>query len=330
MNYYKDTKFATSTVKLYNSKIEKWIEIMPEHMKSIIHITLNANESCEILKKNLSNTNNSNLHGYYSAIIAFIEYNTDIKNLISNTLLTSLHSTWDKIRKDNEEPIIKRRLQNKPTEKQSEKGGSQITFDQIVKKRDSLKYGSLERLLLGFYTYLPPVRADYGNVEIVTFTQKPTTENYIRFITPKTSKCIIRDFKTKKTYNRLENNLPSELDAELRQSLKDFPRKYLFTNILGEPFAKRNSFTVWCKRVLKKLFNTDMTLVMFRHAYISTLDFTRLTDEQRTEIGNKMGHSIGTQKSYQWINDDSSEDGNQICEDVKHIIINGKKYIEAR
>ncbi len=327
MNYYKDTTFAISTVKLYNSKVEKWIDFMPDNMKSIIHIATNPDISCEILKKNLTNTNNSNLHGYYSAIIAFIEYNNDIKNLINNTLLTSLHTTWDKIRKDNEAPIIKRRLQNKPTEKQSGKGGSHITFEQIIQKRDSLKYGSLERLLLGFYTYLPPVRADYGNVEIVNFTQKPTTQNYIRFITSTTSKCIIRDFKTKKIYNRLENTLPSELDIELRQSLKDFPRKYLFTNNSGEPFTKRNSFTVWCKRILKRLFNTDMTLVMFRHAYISTLDFTRLTDEQRTEIGNKMGHSIGTQKSYQWINDDSSDDGGD--GDVKHIIINGKRYVEA-
>lgn len=305
MNYYEDTHFATSTVTLYNMKMKKWIEYMPDGKKSIIHIALNKKESVDILTSSLEKPTNTNLHGYYSAIIAFVEHNTYLPKLFDKKFLEDLFQDWAKLRKDNESPIVQRRLENKPTETQTSKGGVKITFEDIIKKRDTLKYGSPERLLLGFYTYLPPVRADYFATQIVSLKQKPTEQNYIRLLTPSQSRCVLRDFKTKAKYERIENDLPSELNDELRYSLTENPRDYLFVNVSGEPFS-RNSFCVWSKRVLSKLFNTQMTLVLIRHLFISTIDFNTLSDKELTELGNKMGHSLAMQRTYRWIKDDDA------------------------
>jgi hypothetical protein len=327
MNYFEDTHFAHATINLYNMKIKKWIEYMPDDKKSIIHIALNKKDSVEILTSALEKPTNANLHGYYSSIIAFIEYNTHLPKLFDKKFLDDLFQDWVKLRKENETTIVQRRLDNKPSEMQSAKGGVKITFDDIVKKRDSLKYGSLERLLLGFYTYLPPVRADYFTTEIVTFRQKPKEQNYIRLITPTLAKCVLRDFKTKTKYERIENDIPSELNDELRYSLKEKPRDYLFVNASGEPFT-RNAFSVWSKRVLSKLFNTQMTLVIIRHLFISTIDFNKMSDTQLTELGNKMGHSISTQRTYRWIKDDEDvheydmdDESSVDDEDTKNVII---------
>lgn len=332
MNYFEDTHFATSTVTLYNMKIKKWIEYMPDDKKSIIHIALNKKESVNILTSALEKPTNANLHGYYSSIIAFIEYNTYLPKLFDKKFLGDLFQDWAKLRKDNESTIVQRRLDNKPSETQSAKGGIKISFEDIVKKRDSLKYGSPERLLLGFYTYLPPVRADYFTTEIVGLKQKPKEQNYIRLITPTQARCVLRDFKTKTKYERIENDLPTELNDELRYSLKENPRNYLFLNATGEPF-KRNSFSVWSKRILSKLFNTQMTLVIIRHLFISTIDFNKLSDKQLTELGDKMGHSLSTQRTYRWIKDgdgDDDEDYDLVGDestvgedDTKNVIIEG-------
>jgi integrase len=274
---------------------------MPDDMKSIVHIALHMNKAIECLSSGLDNTNNTNMHGYYSAIIAFVEYNTSLRSLINKHILDKIYEQWCIQRKTNEIPIVQRRLLNKPSETQEKKGGSSLKFSDIVAKRDSLEYASPERLLLGFYTYLPPVRADYFAVEIIKHNQRPTEQNYIRLITPTHSKCILRDFKTKKAYNKIENTLPHELDMELRESLKNNPRPYLFMNANGEPFT-RNAFCIWSKRLLSRLFKTEVTLVMFRHAFITTLDFNNTTDQDLKELGNKMGHSLATQRTYRWVN----------------------------
>jgi hypothetical protein len=327
MNYFEDSHFAASTVVLYNMKINKWIEYMPDDKKSIIHIILDKKQAIDILTSSLDKVTNTNLHGYYSSIIAFIEVNTQLPKLFNKTLLENILQDWIKLRKENESPIVEQRLQNKPTKTQSSKGGVNITFDDIIKKRDSLKYASPERLLLGFYTYLPPVRTDYFATQIVTLKQKPTQQNYIRLLTPTQSRCVLRDFKTKNKYKRIENDLPPELHSELEASLKEKPRDYLFVNISGEPFT-RNSFCVWSKRILSKLFNTQMTLVIIRHLFISTIDFNKMTDVELTDLGNKMGHSLTTQRTYRWIKDssDSGEDvdntsSGESDDDIKNVII---------
>jgi hypothetical protein len=189
-------------------------------------------------------------------------------------------------------------MEQLPTELQLQKGGVLLTYDDILKKRNSLQFGSIERLLLGFYTYLKPVRADYFATEIITFKQKPTQQNYIRRISPEHSVVILKDFKTKSKYKEIRNVLPPELNNELIESLKITPRKYLFVNVNGEPFT-RNSFTVWSKRILSKLFETEMTLNIIRHLYINTLDMG-MKPSLLKEISDKMGHDLTTQRFYKW------------------------------
>jgi len=93
--------------------------------------------------------------------------------------------------------------------------------------------------------------------------------------------------------------LPPELNADLVESLRLKPRKYLFVNQTGHPFT-RNAFINWSRRLLSRLFAVDLTLTIIRHLFINTLDFqnTKLTDLQ--QISDKMGHDLFTQRTYKW------------------------------
>lgn len=298
MDFFKNTTLAPSSIKLLNAKLNEWLSYLPISQQNITYLLMFPEISNKILLEKVSNKSNTNLHNFYTAINSFINHSTDYTSHIPSLTLSDLKKQWCKIRSDNQKPIIERKLEHLPTEIQLQKGGTYLKYDDIIKKRDSLPFGSIERLLLGFYTYLYPVRADYFATEIVTFKQKPSQPNYIRRISPSHSVLTIKDFKTKHRYDKITNVLPQELNDEMVKSLEIMPRKYLFTNQTGQPFT-RNSFTVWSKRILTRLFETEMTLTLIRHLFINTLDMN-MKPVLLKEISDKMGHDLTTQRLYKW------------------------------
>jgi hypothetical protein len=298
MNFFQDTTLQPSSIKILNLKLNEWISFFPKSQQSILNILMFPDNANKILLESVTNKSNTNLHNFYTAINAVINHSYEFTSQLSHKQLAELKKEWCKIRSDNQKPIVQRRLELLPTENQLQKGGTYLKYDDILKKRDSLPSGSIEKLLISFYTYIPPVRADYYATEIITLKQKPTQPNYIRRISPTHSVMTLTDFKTKNRYTEITNVLPQELNDELVKSLEKSPRKYIFTNQTGQPFT-RNAFTVWSKRILSRVFETEMTLIIIRHLFISSLDFTMKPLELK-KISDKMGHDLSTQSNYKW------------------------------
>jgi hypothetical protein len=298
MDFFKNTTLAPSSIKLLNNKLNEWLSYLPSSQQNITNLIMFPENSNNILLQQVTNKSNTNLHNFYTAINTFINHSTEYTSHIPSLTLSDIKKQWCKIRSDNQKPIIERRMNSLPTEIQLQKGGTYLKYDDILKKRDSLTSGSIEKLLIAFYTYIPPVRADYFATEIITFKQKPSQPNYIRRISPTHSVLTLTDFKTKSKYTKITNILPQELNNELIISLQKTPRKYIFTNQNGQPFT-RNAFTVWSKRILSRLFETEMTLNIIRHLFINTLDMN-MKPVLLKEISDKMGHDLTTQRFYKW------------------------------
>jgi len=151
---------------------------------------------------------------------------------------------------------------------------------------------------------IPPCRADYFATQIVRDDEVPTQKNFIRLKGDGYAECIINDFKTAKTYKQIKHVLPPELITEILASLKKNPRSYLFINTKGEPHT-RNSFVLWTRRCLTRIFETDFTLVFFRHAFVTDFIANKIkpdtTDAQIKDISDKMGHSPEMFRGYKWI-----------------------------
>lgn len=308
MDYFQNTILSKNSILLFNRQLNLWVSFLPKSQQNIINILLFPENSVKILNESLKTKTNANLHTFYTAIISLINHTTEFTSHIPPEQLAAVKQKWCEIRKENQLPIVQRRYEELPTELQLKKGGTYLKYEDIIKKRDSLPFGSIERLLLGFYTYLYPVRADYFATEIVTFKQKPTEQNYIRRITPDVSEVILNDFKTKYTYKQIKNILPPELNADLVESLRIKPRKYLFVNQTGQPFT-RNAFTIWSRRILTRLFEVDLTLTIIRHLFINTIDFKNIKLSELHKISEKMGHNVSTQREYQWnLSKDSDEE----------------------
>lgn len=303
-NFFGNSNLKPSTIKQFNSKLSEWVHYMPTHYQSVIVIITQPTIAMKVLKSSLCVNTPTNRHIYIVALLSFFRHCSDALSHFPPETVDNLRQEWCKIHQENEAPIVQRRLENKPTDGQMKKEGSQLEFDQIIKVRDSLPRGSIERLLISMYTMIPPVRADYYCCQIVRGEEEASEPNYIRIVTDSHVESVLTDFKTAKTYFQITNTFPPELITELMASLEKTPRLYLFVNANGKPHT-RNSFTMWSRRVLTRVLGKDFTLVFFRHIFathwILTHDMNTVTDAEIKEVSEKMGHSSEMFRAYRWV-----------------------------
>lgn len=276
------------------TKVTQWVSYL-EPPRTIHNLITNQSTSITALKSNDKIKHSaSNHHVYISAIVAFIKY--ILKNEIQ-------FKEWKDIEKDNWKPLAEHYDTNSPTELQKEKV---MSFDEINTIRKSLEKGSFERLLLSFYTIIEPIRADYYATELIihsstnsTLISESTEDNYI-ILTDDKGHLIVKDFKTKKTYEKIENTLSSELLDELHTSLLKYPRNYLFVmDDKKSPFT-RKLFSNWACRTLTRVLKQQMTLTVLRHIYITNKIKSKTSSTELIDIAKKMGHSRGVQRVYEW------------------------------
>ena len=301
MNYFDKTELSDTSKKMYSRSIDKWLSAMPPKLRQIEILLSTPDKSYELLKQSLTSDTPETRHVYLSSVMAIFRHCPDIYKNIPDIERTK--NRWEQIVKENSKPIINRRMENKPTVMQEQKGGSQLTFNDICQKRLSLEKGSISRLLLSMYVLIPPVRSDYHSTQIVYPGDAISYPNYI-VINGGISKLVIADFKTSKIYGQIvHEKLPKELHDEIILSLQKQPRSYLFVNAKNEPHT-RDTFSKWSSRLLTKIFNTEMTLTLIRHLYISSLDFNKMSTKELDKIGKQMGHSLAMQSQYRWNNAD--------------------------
>jgi hypothetical protein len=234
--------------------------------------------------------------GYVSAIGAIFRHTP---GMIQKK--AELYKKWMDIFKIVRNPINQKYNSNKPNKRQEE--GS-LPFHEIVKIRESLKSGSIERLVLSMYTLIPPVRSDYDKLAIYKNEKLITNENGNYLIMNNNPFIILKKYKTSKTYKDIRIDLPNKLVIEIKKSLENNPRDFLFVSPrTNKAFELPNSFNRWINRLLKSIFNKNkMKLSNLRNIYISRRDL-KLEEKsglERNEIAKIMGHSVGTQQNYLW------------------------------
>ena len=302
MNFFTDTHLSPKTYKPYNSKLNKWISLMPPDKNTVVAIFSNPNFAVVTLRKHLAENNVDtfvNLHSYLKAIISCVEHNKHLADFddITDEKFKKCAERWREMMNFAFQQSTQYRLQQKPSPTQALKTGSTLKLSDIQQKYNELVDGCIEKLLIAFYILVPPVRADHYATQILKFGEIPSQPNYIFFSDSK-SYLKITDFKTAQVYKSIEYDLPPELHTQLSISLQLSPRKYLFASETGKPF-NRDSFSKWASMKLLHTFKKELTLTMFRHIYIANLDLNS-SPEILFEISRRMGHSLTQQMLYNW------------------------------
>jgi len=244
---------------------------------------------------------------YIIAVLAIFKHNEGLK-----TQFDKDYKEWFAKFSEIDEAITQRYKTNEPTERQL---NAYVAFSDIVKKRDSLEEGSMDKLLLSFYTYIRPLRADFNAIRIYKEDEKvPDSDakdkeaNYIVFESPTKVSLILHEFKTQRSHSDFTKELPDELVKELKSSLKKCPREWLFVDKFGKPYRATNSYTRWANRTFQKLFEKPLTITLIRHSYISSLDQNALTTLEKEAIAKEMAHSRGMQELYRFVKKSTDSD----------------------
>ena len=197
--------------------------------------------------------------------------------------------------------VIKERYDNNvATEAQLE---AYVPLAEVIAKRDALDKGSMEYLLLSMYTKIPPVRADYGNVRILA--KEPATEeerkqgNYL-IVAPKKMTLRLNEFKSKgRRFPQYEKELPADLDGDIRNSLKKWPRTHLFmSKKTMKPYARDNTYVVFVLRMTERVFGKPIGVSMLRRIYVNGQDYNKMTTEEKKQLSDDMLHSVMMNDQY--------------------------------
>ena len=306
IQYITNSSLTESSEKKHNTFLNKWVDLTPT--KNILYIILFPAHSILLLEKYLKQKDidspmeknksysKTNLHSYISAILAIFKHSPKYVNDIPEVFI--YQRIWLSILSDNEKDILIRREKNKPTELQEARGGHKLTLQDLVNKCSQLDIDISSKLLLAIYTMIPPVRADYYATHIIKDCETPETDNYI-ILKNGYAELVIRKYKTSRKHGEIRHpRLPYNLYEIIMKSLQEYPRKYLFEKG-GKPYTP-NGFCKWSSSTLEKLFGVELTLTMIRHIYISSLDLSKMTVEEKKNIGKLMGHTIGVQAEYEW------------------------------
>ena len=275
------TTLTEDVRKRYAATMMKWIEYSKKH---IIELIRNPEEAMELLPTFPITHTPENHHTYITPMTAYA------KHVLKDE---ELENRWKEIKKVNWEPIQQRYDENRPSERQKEQI---MPFEDILRIREELEKGSIERLLVSFYSLMEPNRADYYATELVKAGEESKEENYIM----DGKHLVLTDFKTKGRYKKLENTLPEEVQEELKASLEKRPRRYLFVREDGTPYPNKKQFSTWACRTLTRALKHPMTMITMRHLYIKHQIHNK-TPQELTEMARTMGHTRSIQRAYEWI-----------------------------
>lgn len=159
--------------------------------------------------------------------------------------------------------------------------------------------------LLSFLSYLPPKRADLGNVIICNKDEDEKYKHNNRLVLKTRLKSYIAlpVHKTSSAYTDFKEIIPAAAYDCIIASIKLYPRLYLIVDTCGKPYVKNNSFSQFHKRTFQNIFGKAMGVTMMRHVYISErVEQVRLPHHQRQLVAKSMLHSQNMQSKYIWRN----------------------------
>lgn len=285
-------------------------------------IIRNSNSCIQVIEHNARQYKMSphSVASYMNSVLAAIKHTVACS---SKAALQEHIAAWQAAHKRWQLLAVQPYLQNRASEKQ-QKGW--ISYPDLCSVRDSLPIGSKARLLIAMYTHIPPCRADLGECPVLP--KAPTPQqlaayqgNYI-VLQPAGTKLLsylhLRQFKTSRVYapHGIKTALPSVLVDEIRRSLQQCPRSFLFTqeHHANKPYG-RSSFSNFANRTLQKASGIrDLNLQIVRHSYVtralqvndvSLLDpcdqaGKALCEKRLANIARSMAHSVEQQARYRF------------------------------
>ena len=267
--------------------------LQSDSKKSLIDLIKHPRSTFRIIIKKSAGVHQTS-RAYITAILALFKHDSNLLKAFPSQYLEfkDLFGQIDAVVQD-------RYDSNTPSDKQR---ASYLPWSQLILKRDGLPRDSNDYLFICLYSMIPPLRADFGNVRILSRDPAPPESlsgNYI-VVRPKDIRLVLNDFKSKSEKHPQYNHvLPQDLEAVIRDSLARQPRSHLIVSPRsGKPYLRDNSYVLHAHRTLERVLGIKSSLSMLRHMFINSLDLNKLTTAEKKRISSLMTHSPDMQEKY--------------------------------
>jgi hypothetical protein len=255
------------------------------------------------------------LRGYYEndrSLRSYLSLISVICNSIPDVASTSVMSKWKCYCEDVNKSVMDLSENNVVSDKLREKW---IEYGELKKVSDDLhsklreRKGSMNEwqalVLISFYAYLPPKRADLGMVKIARcktpgactrMVERCNDGNFC--IVGDTGILVLNEYKTYETYGKFVEELPSALLEIVKDSLSAQPRDYLLCGLNNRPLSVQ-SLSNRVGQVMQKYVGVKLSINDLRHIYITQhVHLDTMTIAERKAIAKSMMHSASMALTY--------------------------------
>lgn len=178
----------------------------------------------------------------------------------------------------------------------------ELKYHELQKLPDphATQQDSMQLVLLSIVTSMPPKRADLGEMEVF-YEQDPnkTGCNYLVLRKQGPSYMVFTKYKSRAA-TRVDQELEAHVVKDIRDSLRRYPRQYLFVNRYNQPYATNDLYSKFVVRVFQRLFGKSTSVTMLRHIYITEKVSWDMDDHELEHTAKQMMHSTGLQRKYYW------------------------------
>lgn len=227
------------------------------------------------------------------------------RNILSSILvLLSAVDSESRLYKTYSDKLLKLTMEYKRQQDKNEKTETQVKnwvehseLINIAKKMIKKNPGSENALIAGLYSYQPPTRLDFYDMQIVGPKDEIDNEkNYLVVQSQRTKRFIFNDYKSANKYNTITIPVNKQLNTVINKFLKLNPgRKYLLQNKAGMPIT-RNALGKKLPVIFKDT-GKHVTLNIIRHVYISENINIEQTKKNK-ELAKTMMHGQSVQLEY--------------------------------
>ncbi len=233
-----------------------------------------------IIKKVIPNitANKSSQLAYLQSVLSLSRISEDFKQMVTQKQVRDIMKASESLKEEVNEKRSNGELRD-----------NDISWKEVKACKEKFPKGTEARLIYLLYTELPPLRADFTPMQIVSSADQTTDENMNYFVNTSKPYMLIRVYKTSGKYGEQRLDVTKELADAIPKN-----QTFLF-EFDGQPMQP-NTLTKKVIRSFKKYCNLHITINTLRRAYASHT--MTLSKDEQIEAALDMGHSLSVHREY--------------------------------
>lgn len=248
----------------------------------------------------ITNHTQKTYKSYITSIVVFLK--ASLKKELAQKYASEMKRINDIIQtKEKEHKKTNAEMENMVTKQEVEKiikNLKELINKPLVEGDTEMFINYQKYLVLNLYHLIPPVRNDFIGCEVYE-TEVLFSDNMKNYIYTSNKKFVLNRYKTKKTYGKIEIDLPDELVEIVKAWMvirkKLFPRlstKELLLNKNFQPMSQVN-----LTQFLNRIFQRKVSTTILRKSYISEKYPVTQTTNEMEKDARAMQHSVSVQQT---------------------------------